>query len=165
MSLPTREQLLEAFAYEPETGVFTRANNPGRRWKPGQICGATGANGYVYLSLRGMRFLSHRAAWLMVIGEVPANDIDHINGDRSDNRIDNLRILSRSKNCSNNAEIHHATGRSVGGFFNIQAGKWQARIRIDGRSKHLGFFESQGEANAAYRLAKAIHHPHAKRVG
>ena len=97
--LPSRERLKEILNYDPETGVFTRALNR-RRWKEGQIMG-TESCGYVSINVDYVIYRAHRLAWMYMTGEDPQTGIDHVNGNRSDNRWSNLRLANQSQNGRN----------------------------------------------------------------
>lgn len=92
------ERLQSAYWYDKDTGQFTRRDGKGRSSR--RI--APNSNGYVVLMVDGERIYAHRAAWLYVHMELPPADmcIDHINGDRADNRLVNLRLTSRSANAA-----------------------------------------------------------------
>lgn len=90
----SRDELVRHFHYDPETGVFTRLS---RR----NSYGSKDAYGYHILKINGVQYKAHRLAWLYHYGCMPEGNIDHINGDRSDNRIFNLRDVEQSSNCRN----------------------------------------------------------------
>ena len=98
----TAERLREVLAYDPDTGVFTwkARTSPFSRVNVGDVAGNLRRDGYIEICVDGRKHQSHRLAWLYVYGEWPADQIDHINGIRTDNRIANLRE-------ANNAENHH----------------------------------------------------------
>lgn len=97
----TQEELKEVLTYDPETGVFIWKVRPGYRVKVGDKAGCVGADGYSQIAYKGKLRKTHRLAWLYMTGKYPKEDIDHINGDKSDNRWDNLREASRQENCRN----------------------------------------------------------------
>ena len=103
----------------------------------------------------GVSQYAHRLAWLYVHGVWPPHEVDHINGDRSDNRIANLRLATRQQNSENRhgAQSNSKTGL-VGVSWHKRAGKWQAHIRVKGRTRYLGLFESTQDACMAYLQAK-----------
>ena len=92
-------KLLTALQYDPETGHFTwQINHP--RVRRGMVAGAKNAGGYVHIKVCGRDYYAHRLAWFFTFGRWPVDTIDHINGVKSDNRISNLRELSREQNSS-----------------------------------------------------------------
>jgi hypothetical protein len=157
----TAERLRELLAYDPETGeLYWRVRRPGRL-KPGEPAGyAHNTIGYRYISVDGQNYLAHRLVWLHVHGRWPAEQIDHINGARSDNRLDNLRECSNAENSQN---MHKSRGSNthIGVVYasrQKRRKKWSARIRTNGRSIHLGWFLTEEEALAARTEAKARFH-------
>lgn len=159
----TAEQLRELLNYDPETGIFTwRLVAKGRA--VGSRAGTVHTAGYIQICVGPrtdrLRIYAHRLAWLFTHGIWPSEDIDHINHDKSDNRIANLRELSRSLNQQNQIHGHKGSMTGLlGVVFNKKNGKFLARIHVNGRSKQVGTFESPEEAHAAYVQAKRKLHP------
>lgn len=149
----TQERLRQLVRYDPETGVLTRLQAGGKRAtrpdKVGMPAGSVGGNGYVYVSVGGKRYSAHRLAWLYVFGRWPAQ-VDHINRDRADNRLANLREATTKENNRNTA--------ARGYWWHKRARKWRAGITVDGRNVHLGYFADEADARAAYVKAKADLH-------
>jgi hypothetical protein len=158
--LALREKLMADWHYDPETGTFTRTRSVGRHGchKAGTIARARNSHGYTVIRVDGVLHGAHRLAWLYHHGEWP-NVIDHINGDRSDNRIANLRNVTQTENMQN---IRSAPANSKSGLLGAhrfgRSKKWTARIRINGVGTRIGSFDTAEEAHAAYMAAKAIHH-------
>lgn len=151
-------ELLELFDYDPETGQFTRRLGP-YCCNPRKV-GKPAPNGYVLVCFprSAKKVFAHRLAWFWVHGEWPPQDIDHINGNRGDNRIANLRLATRSDNCRNMAPRRNKRGRLLGANFHKPTNKWAAQIRYDGKAHWLGVFDTEEEAHLAYLKAKAEHH-------
>lgn len=148
------ETVRRELSYCPETGVFVRLT--GRY--AGQVAGTFCPPGYRRIMIGGCIFYAHRLAWLYVYGEWP-DEIDHINCVKSDNRICNLRVASRSQNMAN-VELRTVFGRkgvSRSRRKNRPDG-WAAYIRIDGKSVRLGTFDRIEDAAAAYQSAAADIH-------
>jgi hypothetical protein len=101
--------------------------------------------------------MGHRAAWLYVHGKWPNGQIDHINGDRSDNRISNLRDVSHSVNQQN---VHRPRRDNASGFLGVtrQKNLWTSQVTVSGKTLHLGLFKTPEEAASAYLEAKRKHH-------
>ncbi len=105
------------------------------------------------------KLLLHRAAWLYVYGSWPAGVIDHINGVKHDNRIANLRDVTRSENQHNRrSHINNWVG-CPGVTWSAVACKWRVRITLNNEEEHLGLFSNLLDAIAARKTAKQIYHP------
>ena len=141
----TAEDLRSQLAYDEETGFLRWKKSKSTRIKPGDIAGCKLSNGYITIRLNGGLYLAHRLVWLYVHGEWPEAVIDHIDGDRTNNRLANLRAASLSQNRRN---IPHK-----GYYFVEREGLFKARISIAGKSIHLGSFRTADEARAAYVAA------------
>ncbi|MBR8025222.1 HNH endonuclease [Burkholderia cenocepacia] len=153
----THEKLLEAIHYDPETGIFTRLKSSSHRAVIGPIKGNPMGAGYKAVSIGSRQYYMHRLAWFYIHGEWPKHQIDHINGDRTDNRLANLRDVPHAENMQNmrKPKAYSATGLLGVAKFR---GKFRAEIRIDGKKKHLGVFDTAEEAHAAYMSAKRAYH-------
>jgi hypothetical protein len=151
----TAERLRELLEYDPETGVFTRKTDIILRnglcvARAGDIAGYV-SQGYRLCSVDSRVYKTHRLAWLYVYGEWPHQNIDHINGDRTDNRIANLRDVSQLVNTQNQRK-----GYGVSGLIGAHkcAKGWQSAIRSEGRLINLGTYHTPEEAHAVYVEAK-----------
>jgi hypothetical protein len=152
------EQLRELLHYDPETGVFTWKVRPSIRVKRvGAVAGNIGAGGYAVINLTkfGSPKKAHRLAWLYIHGKWPEADIDHINGDRLDNRIVNLRDVSRRINTENlRSARRHSKSGLLGAHWHEPFKKWYSVITTDRKRKFLGLFKTPEEAHQAYLAAK-----------
>lgn len=157
--------------YNPESGEFTWLERPRdsffsyrgfRTWNAryaGKVAG-TLTDGYFLISIFKRQFLAHRLAWAIYHGEWPENDIDHINGIRSDNRIVNLRSVTRAENRKNSAlSGRNTSGVSGVGWFS-PASLWRARIHVDGKEISLGYFKTKDEAIASRKKAEVYYNFH-----
>ena len=152
----TQDYLKEILDYDPETGIF--------RWKvsrQGIRIGAEAGNlrkeGYRRIAVNGKSYFAHRLVWLYIHGKFPDNCIDHINGIKDDNRIANLREATNQQNLFNRGKYKNNTSGHKGVSFHKPANKFQAKIRINRKLKHLGYFDSKEEASAAYqKVAKKL---------
>ena len=149
----TQTELQAILNYNPETGVFTWRIAPGRRVKAGDEAGSIDSHGYWRIKIEGKLHRAHRLAWLYVNGIFPVNDIDHIYGNKLDNRISNLRDVPHRENLQNTK--NHRAGRLVGCYWNKRAKKWQAQISINGKQKCLGYYETEIDAHNSYMSALA----------
>jgi hypothetical protein len=148
-------RLKDVLSYDPDTGSFTWRITKGRAATGARAGSADHINGYRILSVFGRAYPEHRLAWLYVHGTLPSGDLDHINGDRADNRIANLRQATRSQT-NMNAKARRSRSGLKGACWNAQAQRWAGRIKLDGKQKHLGSFATAQEAHAAY--VEAAHH-------
>ena len=149
----TQDSLRAQVRYDPATGVFT--------WPNGRVAGnPAGRSGRLQITLGGVARYAHRLAWLYVYGRWPAGQLDHINGDKLDNRIGNLRELTNAENKQNQSKAY-ANNRTglLGVSHDPRSGTWRARIMVGGKSKSLGCFSTPEQASDAYRSAKAALHP------
>lgn len=147
------EELKALLHFDPDTGVFTRAVSL-RRWKAGGIAGSINRSGYWQIRVKGRNRYGHRLAWLYVYGCLPEEQIDHINGNRLDNRISNLRKASQGENNQNRVSQVGSSSRFLGVSWNRHLNKWHAYISKNRKRKHLGFFDNEEDAGLAYIRAK-----------
>ncbi len=141
--------------YDAETGVFTWAV-AGRGIRVGAVAGVKTSEGYWQIKLGFKAYRAHRLAWFLVHGVWPDGSIDHINGDRLDNRIANLRIASHAVNMQNK-RVAMANNKScglLGVTWNIQHERWQASVMVNKKRHFLGHFDTPEAAHAAYLEAK-----------
>lgn len=148
------EELHHALDYDQNTGIFKWRFSI-RRVDAGGIAGHQMPDGYWRIGFRKRYFLAHRLAWFYVYGEWPKGEIDHINRQRADNRISNLREATRGQNVHNRIVKNKTGFRGV--YLSESKKKWYAQIKINGKSQHLGFFNTPEEASAAYKTAAKIH--------
>lgn len=155
----TRQRLREVVSYDPDTGEFTWLLRTARRTQPGMRAGCTRSDQYVTLKIDAKRYLAHRLAWLYVHGQWPTGDLDHVDRNPSNNRISNLRDVSRSVNMQN---IGKARVNNVAGLLGVSKDNrkpwFYARITVAGKMKNLGCFRTAEEAHAAYVDAKRMLH-------
>lgn len=148
-------------SYCPMSGrLFWKRRDDARpQWNSrlaGKVAGTNIGNGYLGIKIDGKRHLAHRLAWLIVTGEMPNNEMDHVNGDRADNRIGNLRIATRGQNQRNRSvQKNNAIGvkgvRCVGGRF-------VAECMVNRQSHHIGTYSTVEEAADAYNKFAAVAH-------
>lgn len=151
----THKELLERLEYNPETGIFKR-KIPTRGFRKGSVAGWHGER-YVEIRLLDRSYLAHRLAWFYVHGVFPEYQIDHVDGDKTNNRITNLREATGSENLMNyGATIRSTTGHR--GVFKSGKSTWRARAMLYGKRIDLGSFDSIDRANQAYlEFAKKNH--------
>lgn len=148
----TKEFLQDLFDYDQKTGKLYWKKRLSQRAKIGSQAGYMRL-GYVCIGIENTHYSAHRIVWIMHYGYNPKLDIDHINGDRSDNRLENLREISRRKNTQN--KKCHREGKVVGVCYrpNNKHNKYQAQIQMDGRRIYLGCYPTEKLASQAYWLA------------
>ena len=142
----TQDELKQLVSYDLETGAFTWKRN-------GNIAGYPKTNGYWQVRINNKYYLMHRLAWLYVYGQFPAQ-IDHINRIRSDNRLCNLREVTRCQNQQNRSIQINNTSGFPGVVFVEKRKVWLARIKANNKSYHLGSFKSFECAVAARKEAE-----------
>jgi len=147
----THERLRELLHYDPETGVFTWRVTRGRALV-GAVAGFNGAHGYRYIKIDQVNHFEHRMAWLYVHGSHPLGEIDHKNEAKADNRIANLRDVSRMQNMHNQRAARRGNLSGLRGV-DWHQGKWQARIQVNKRAIYLGVFEAKELAKEFRDLA------------
>jgi len=146
---PLHSRLLEAVVYEPATGVFT-ARVCRKGVSIGSVLGTSQSAGYQIIMLDKVAYLAHRLAWLYVHGEWPDCEVDHVNGNRSDNRISNLRLATPTQNRMNGARRRDNATGFRGVHFEPRRKKYVAQLKIGTQRKYLGQFDTAEAAHAAY---------------
>ena len=149
-------RLKEIAHYDPETGEFRSLVNRGPI-KVGQKLGGIALHGYLHVQIDGRIYLGHRLAWLYVHGHWPEFSIDHIDGNRLNNTISNLRLAERSINQQNQ---RRPRSDNTSGYLGVSRawGRWGARIKHGNKHKHLGLFDTPELAYQAYLSAKRQFH-------
>jgi hypothetical protein len=148
--LPPISELKFHFHYDPNTGIFSRytyrtvfgqkVRNPDAPLKP---AGSLNGAGYIEIKINKRVYSAHRLAWLYMTGEDPVLGVDHVNRDKTDNRWGNLRLATDMENSAN----------SIRKGFRLKDGKYEARIRHNGRETYLGRFDCPLMAHLAYQDA------------
>lgn len=156
------ERLREVLSYDPTTGVFTRKIPMGRHGchKEGKICGNITPKGYVFICVDKYKCMAHRLAWAYYYGVWPNGDLDHIDQNKSNNAIANLREATRKQNMQNVTVHKHNTSGHKGVAWHAQNSKWRAYIFNDYKQKHLGLFDSKEDAVQARKNAELKYHSH-----
>ena len=146
-----KNTLKEFLDYNLNTGIFTWKVDRQKHTK-GKVAG-TNDRGYARIKINGQSYAAHRLAWLYVYGEWP-NCIDHINRDRGDNRICNLRSVSHAENMKNLSMMRSNTSGITGVAWHKRDKKWAANIGASDRLEHLGYFDSLLDACSARKSAE-----------
>jgi hypothetical protein len=145
------ERVRELLHYDTETGAFTWKVRRSRRAVVGAVAGTVSAAGYVLLSIDGVRYWAHRVAWLYVYNVWP-KELDHIDGDKLNNAINNLRECTRSENNQNHPK-RLGSSQYKGVIWNTHAGCWQAKCGPAESRRSLGLFDIERDAALAYDKA------------
>lgn len=155
----TQERLKEVLHYSPDTGVLTWAAKTSRKVVVGSSAGSIRVDGYIHVGVDGTRYLAHRLAWLHVYGAWPTKHLDHVDGDRSNNSMRNLRVCTDAEN-GQNRKGPNANSRTgyLGVTYDRRYGTYSAHITRQGVKTHLGTFSTPEEAHQAYLAAKARYH-------
>lgn len=147
----TQARLKELFCYDEQTGHFMSLKRRGRV-PAGYVSRARDGKGRVSISIDNYEYRVHRLAWFYTFGRWP-KEIDHINGDPSDNRLCNLREATRLQQMANlKKPITNKSGKK-GVSWHKKGRKWQVHIKVNGVNLYLGLFEDLEAAHAAYRNA------------
>ena len=158
MSVISQDEILSFLSYDPLTGDFTRRGSPRGRHREDGIAGSLYSCGYIYIYVQSKRYIAHRLVWLYVHGYMPVNDLDHINGVRSDNRIENLRECTRSENMQNYKLPSTNKSGFLGVHWRARENRWAAVINHQKVMHRLGTFATAAEARDAYLSAKKLLH-------
>jgi hypothetical protein len=133
------EQLRNKFTYSVVTGELYRDNKP--------AC-STNSQGYKYVWFDGKNLIAHRVIWFLVTGEDPGElEVDHIDHDRSNNSWNNLQLLDHRSNSLRQSQVELHPGVT----FYKRTGRYQAKCKVAGKTKHLGYYSTAEEASAAYQ--------------
>lgn len=154
----TQEELKKRLSYDKETGLFRWRGGVVRRLKNNEIAGRIGERGYIQIGINKKLYLSHRLAWLYVYGEFPSNLIDHIDGNPSNNRIENLRECTDGENQLNRKINSNNKSGHKGVCWAAHANKWKATGTGTKKREHLGYFDSKEEAVKVYQEFCLLHH-------
>lgn len=153
----TQSELQSVLNYDQLTGKFVWIISSGGRYGHiGSSAGSPDRHGHLLITIKQNRYSAHRLAWLYVFGKWPEQEIDHINGVKSYNRICNLRDVSHTVN-TQNLRKSHADNKS--GLLGVRPADslrnpWAAVIQVNKKFKHIGVFKTPEEAHAEYLKAK-----------
>ena len=149
----TQEELKSFVSYDQLTGVFIWKASTNGRIKVGSVAGSLENNGYVRLSISGTRCLAHRLAMIYVYGSC-GKYVDHIDGSRSNNKINNLRCVTKPQNCQNRKKSKKNTSGVTGVSLNKKNNRWFANIGHKGGLLHIGSFVRFDDAVLARKEAE-----------
>lgn len=154
----TQQELKQILSYDKDTGIFTWSKLPKFSYaKVGNVAGSLYNNGYVYIKIKSKRYKAHILAFLYEYGYLPNCSIDHINRNKKDNRIANLRICNASENAQNR-DVKNTKNNA--GYFGVLINKnskknpYVASIKYNYKKYYLGSFDNPIDAHNAYLKAK-----------
>ena len=154
----SREEVVRLLDYDEFTGIFTWKTRPNRRIKVGSEAGTVkvdrNGKSYRYVQVNGRKYYCHRLAWLILTGEFPEDQIDHIDGNGLSNASSNLRAVSNAENGKNQRKPVTNTSGVIGVHWYKPYAKWMAYIKLNGRRKHLGYFDDFADAVAVRKKAE-----------
>lgn len=156
----TQAELKRQLHYNPDTGIFTRLVSTARCVKVGDIAGFNSGGGYLQICVNYTTYPAHRLAWLYHYGNMPVSLIDHVNGIKHDNRIENLREANKQQNKFNSGKNSNNTSGFKGVHLDSESKveKWIAQSSLDGKTYYLGRHKSKEDAYKAYQEFVAEHH-------
>jgi hypothetical protein len=159
MPVLTSSRLKELLSYDAETGMFVWMMKRPGRGRQGAVAGCKNMSGYWGIHIEGFEYKAHRLAWLYVHGEWPSGQIDHIDGNRINNAIGNLRDVSKHLNMQNQRKPQKSnTSGYLGVSWQKSRNRWEARITAFGKQHFLGTFDSAESAYESYVKAKMTLH-------
>lgn len=156
------ETILSHLEYNKETGEIYWKVSTGKA-KSGSDAGVVHQTGYKRITLKGRTLMAHRVAWVLAKKEQPPAIIDHIDGDKLNNRIENLRDGTNCTNQRNQSLAHKRNKSSNYLGVSIFQGRWRAKIYSNGKYIFLGYHDTEEQAKKAYDDAKEIYHKQKRR--
>jgi hypothetical protein len=153
----TQEELRQAFDYNEKVGDLCWKYRPANNVKVGVPVRAKNTDGYYHVGFKRKVYTVHRIIWMLVYGEWPDAEIDHVNCDKNDNRLENLRLATKGQNQSNSHKRDGFTSLYKGVCWNDRSKKWRAQVTHDNKVVYLGEFTNQEDAHEAYcRVASGL---------
>ncbi len=161
----SQERLKQLLRYDPCTGVLYWKRRPesdfadasaAKTWNrrfSGHKAGCESGYGYLKIGIAGVKYQAHQLVWVLHTGEWP-EEVDHINHDRADNRLENLRAVTRAENSRNQSRSTRNTSGEIGISWCAPSGKWRVRLRAGGSTRQIGMFAEMSDAVAARDAAK-----------
>ena len=160
----TQSQLQSIFTYDPFTGVVTWTHGVSNM-PANSIAGCTNQSGYKVVTVEGKSFRLQRVIWILMFGHIPDGFyVDHINGNKLDNRLQNLRLATNSQNQQNRPAPKNNTSGYRGVTWHKQANKWMARLCHNKRRITIGFYDTPHEAYQAFKNEAKRLFTHADRL-
>lgn len=148
----TQARLKELLEYDPQTGIFTRKVRTTNTLQVGDKAGSPGGNGYILISVDGVKYIASRLAFLWMTGAFPKEKAEHKDGNPLNNKWVNLRNATQQQNMQNRAISSNNKSR-LKGVISHRPGRWHAQIKMNGKSTYLGSFNCPAAAHFAYVVA------------
>lgn len=150
------EFLRRTFSYNPDTGIFTKKPWIGSRGRVTKeiVYGLDGVTRYVQIPVGGKMFLAHRLVFVFMFGIYPELQVDHIDGNGRNNKLENLRLVTHKQNAQHNVNGNSNNTTGFRGVYRSRRGLWRSSIQVDGVHRHIGVFDTKEAAHAAYLSAK-----------
>ena len=158
--IPPREEIARHFDCDFATGALRWKHSPKNGIKVGDVAGGKRATGYWMATIPGHgQLFVHRIIWMMAYGANPPGEIDHIDGNGSNNALSNLRLASSSQQKRNRGVQSNNRSGLKGAYFHAcrRGKKWRSQIKVAGRLIFLGYFDTAQEAHEAHRAASIAH--------
>lgn len=156
----SHSRLLEVLEYDKANGGFSWKRQPSFSVPVGSRAGTRAGINYCQIKIDGRVYSTHRLVWFYHHGRWPAQQLDHVNFDRDDNRIENLREATPAQNSQHRRVRKDNKSGTPGVVWHKASNKWSASIQANGVDKHLGVFETKAEASEAYASARKRLFPH-----
>lgn len=157
--ISTEDAIIKSLIYDAETGNITWLTYRNSNARPGTIAGSRSkSTGYRDIDFLGRAYKAHRIAWLLQTGAWPSAFVDHINGDRDDNRWSNLRASTVEQNNHNVDDRVDNTSGIKGVHWHAHSKKWRAEIQCHRKKRYLGCYQNISEAAEVVQLAREMLH-------
>ena len=153
----TAEEVKKILEYRPETGELVWRERTARCVQVGDVAGCIDNNGYITIGIRKRVYKAHRLIWLITHNNWPIGLIDHIDGNKSNNRLSNLRLVDETGNSENVRKPNKRNQSGFMGVISVNTG-WRASITVQGKTRYIGTFDTPEKAHHAYLEAKRQFH-------
>jgi len=163
----TQERVKALFDYNELTGELSFVETKGRGKRKDKMVGCITKQGYLVVWAEKRSYQAHRLIWMHFYGKEPVNGIDHIDGNKLNNAIINLRDVSQQENTKNRRKSKNNTSGFVGVFWDKNKDKWRARVNVNKKAVYLGYFSCKGDAITARKKANikyGFHENHGKDI-
>lgn len=154
----TQDELKYRLHYDTETGIFKKIADSKNTYKKCKVIGHIKKDRYIGITIDKVAYYAHRLAWLYIYGEFPKEYLDHIDGNRANNSLNNLRESTNAENQQNRAVNKNNKSRYTGVCFCKYNNKWRTEIRSNNKKTNLGYFSTAELASESYKEAKKILH-------